>query len=294
MILGCKMLNNSPLRYPGGKSRVSGFVAQLIRNNNIVKGNYVEPFAGGAGVALNLLFNATVDNIYINDKDRAIYAFWLAITQNTEQFIEKISRTEITIFEWEKQREIQRNKMDVSLFDLGFSTFFLNRTNRSGIIMGGAIGGKQQAGTWKLDVRFNKEKLISKILKIASYKKQIHIENKDVIEFLKDNVANLDVDNTLIYLDPPYYEKGKKLYMNSFNHAEHEDLYNQINSMKHLWIVSYDDNENIHKIYQEKRNITYPLRYSAGTKCLGSEVLFASDNLIVDVDCNPLLFNKAA
>ena len=285
------MLNNSPLRYPGGKSRVSGFIAQLIKNNNIVKGNYVEPFAGGAGVALNLLFSATVDNIYINDKDRSVYAFWVGITQDTERFIERISHTEITMFEWEKQREIQRNKMDVSLFDLGFSTFFLNRTNRSGIIMGGAIGGKKQEGCWKLDVRFNKDKLIKKILKIASYKNQIHIENKDAIDFLNSTVSQLDINNTLIYLDPPYYEKGKKLYMNSFNHEEHKNLYNQINAMKHLWIVSYDDHEKIHEIYKKKRNITYPLRYSAGTKCIGSEVMFASDNLVVDISCNPILFN---
>ncbi len=288
------MLNNSPLRYPGGKSRVSGFIAELVKNNNIIKGNYVEPFAGGAGVALNLLFNAVVDNIYINDKDRSIYAFWMAITKNTNQFIEKIYETTITIEEWERQQLVQLNKNDVSLFELGFSTFFLNRTNRSGIIMGGPIGGKSQSGIWKLDVRFNKEKLISKILKIASYGEQIHIENKDAVDFLRDDVASLDVNNTLIYLDPPYYVKGKKLYMNSFNHEQHQNLYNQIACMNHLWVVSYDDNENIHAIYDGKRKIAYPLRYSAGEKCLGEEVMFASDRLVVDTNCNPLLFNKIA
>ena len=235
------MFNHSPLRYPGGKSRVSGFIAQLIKDNNIVEGTYVEPFAGGAGVALNLLFNGVVKNIYINDKDRSIYAFWKAITESTEDFINKIININITIDEWEQQRKIQLNKNEADLFDLGFSTFFLNRTNRSGIIMGGVIGGKAQAGNWKLDVRFNKEKLISKILKIAEHKNNIIIQNKDAMELLKTDVPTLDIKNTLIYLDPPYYKQGQKLYMNSFTHQQHVCLFEEINKMKHLWLVSYDD-----------------------------------------------------
>lgn len=287
------MFNYSPLRYPGGKSRVSGFIAQLIKDNNIVEGTYVEPFAGGAGVALNLLFNRLVKNIYINDKDRAIYAFWKAITESTEEFINKIMEVNITIDEWEQQRKIQLNKNDANLFDLGFSTFFLNRTNRSGIIMGGVIGGKAQAGDWKLDVRFNKEKLISKILKIAEYKNNIIIQNKDAIDLLKTDVSTLNIKNTLIYLDPPYYKQGKKLYMNSFTHQQHVSLFEEINKMKHLWLVSYDDCQEIHNIYKSKRNITYPLRYTACVKYSGKEAMFASDNLLVDTECNPLLCKKA-
>lgn len=287
------MFNHSPLRYPGGKSRVSGFIAQLIKDNNIVEGTYVEPFAGGAGVALNLLFNGMVKDIYINDKDRSIYAFWKAITESTEDFINKIMEVNITIDEWEQQRKVQLNKNEANLFDLGFSTFFLNRTNRSGIIMGGVIGGKTQAGDWKLDVRFNKEKLISKILKIAEHKNNIIIQNKDAVDLLKTDVSTLDIKNTLIYLDPPYYKQGKKLYMNSFTHQQHVSLFEEINKMKHLWLVSYDDCQEIHDIYKSKRNITYPLRYTACIKYSGKEAMFASDNLLVDTKCNPLLCKKA-
>ena len=196
------MFNNSPLRYPGGKSRVSKFVAKLIEENNIIKGNYVEPFAGGAGVALNLLFSGVVDNIFINDKDKSIYAFWYSILNNTDKFIDKIISIDVTIEEWLKQRDIQKNE-NIDMFYLGFSTFFLNRTNRSGIIKGGVIGGIEQAGKWKLDVRFNKEALIKKIQRISAYKEHIHIYNMDAIDFLNKEVTNLNVKNTLIYLDPP-------------------------------------------------------------------------------------------
>lgn len=275
------MFNNSPLRYPGGKSRVSKFVAKLIEENNIIKGNYVEPFAGGAGVALNLLFSGVVDNIFINDKDKSIYAFWYSILNNTDKFIDKIISIDVTIEEWLKQRDIQKNE-NIDMFYLGFSTFFLNRTNRSGIIKGGVIGGIEQAGKWKLDVRFNKEALIKKIQRISAYKEHIHIYNMDAIDFLNKEVTNLNVKNTLIYLDPPYYAKGKQLYMNFFEHKDHVNLYNVINTLQYLWLVSYDNRKEIKEIYKNKMELTieYNLRYTAGIKGSGQEIMFASDNLI--------------
>lgn len=274
-------MNNSPLRYPGGKSRISKFVAKLIEENNIIKGNYVEPFAGGAGVALNLLFSGVVDNIFINDKDKSIYAFWYSILNDTDKFIDKIISLNVTIEEWLKQREIQKNE-NTDMFHLGFSTFFLNRTNRSGIIKGGVIGGIEQAGNWKLDVRFNKEALIKKIQRIAAYKEHIHIYNMDAVDFLNNEVIKLDINNTLIYLDPPYYAKAKQLYMNFFEHKDHVKLYDVVNKLQYLWLVSYDNQKEIKEIYKNKPELTieYDLRYTAGVKGSGREIMFASENLI--------------
>ena len=201
-------------------------------------------------------------------------------TMNRYFFIDKIISTDITIEEWLKQRDIQKQQ-DVDIFTLGFSTFFLNRTNRSGIIKGGVIGGIEQSGNWKLDVRFNKEALIKKIQRIAAYKEKIHIFNMDAIDFLKNEVTKLD-KNTLIYLDPPYYQKGKQLYMNFFEHKDHVSLYETINQLEYLWLVSYDNRQEIKEIYKNKQNLTieYNLRYTAGKKGSGQEIMFASDNLV--------------
>ena len=286
-------LTNTPLRYPGGKSRVSKFVGQIIKDNHIIEGNYVEPFAGGAGVALNLLFSNVVDNIYINDKDVSIFAFWYSILNYTDEFIEKILSTSITIDEWRKQKDIQQSISD-DLFSLGFSTFFLNRTNRSGIIKGGVIGGMAQSGKWKLDVRFNKDNLIKRIKQIAANKERIHIYNMDAIEFLQKEVSKLDVSNTFIYLDPPYYEKGKQLYMNFFTHTDHVKLYETIKKLDYRWLVSYDNKDEIKAIYQHNPELTmeYNLRYTAGKKCSGQEIMFASDNLIFN-KIDPITLQKA-
>ena len=200
----------SPLRYPGGKSSLSCFLATLIKNNKIENCTYVEPYAGGAGAALTLLFLEKVDSIIINDLDKAIYSFWKAILNHTDKFVEKIQNVEISIEEWRRQKEIYRNKRSTQL-DLGFAAFYLNRTNRSGIIEGGPIGGVNQTGKWLIDARFNKADLIERIKNIASYKSRIKVSNKDGIELLKLLHTN---KNYFIYLDPPYYVKGSCLYLN--------------------------------------------------------------------------------
>lgn len=286
------MANNSPLRYPGGKSRISHFIARLMQDNDMVGGVYVEPFAGGSGVALNLLFDGIVKDIYINDKDPAIYAFWDSILNHPKKFIKKIQKVDLNIEEWQKQKDIQKSKK-INTFDLGFSTFFLNRTNRSGIIKGGVIGGINQSGKWKLDARFNKELLIKKIEKIASYKKHVHLFNLDAVDFLNKVLPKLNPQKTLLYLDPPYYKKADKLYMNYFKHDDHVRVYHAIKNMIHPWVVSYDDQKEIRNIYAGELDITYLLRYSAGPKYHGQEVMFISSNLIVDSKLNPLHIKKA-
>ncbi|HEP1675543.1 TPA: DNA adenine methylase, partial [Streptococcus pyogenes] len=212
------MKNISPLRYPGGKSQVYDYVRELVIANDAI--TYIEPYMGGMGIALKLLLNNNVHKIMVNDYDKAIYAFWYSVLNYTEQLIEKINTTPITIDEWKLQREVQKNKNNCDdLLTLGFSTLFLNRTNRSGIIKAGVIGGLKQDGNYKLDCRFNKEKTIKKIKLIASYKKQIKLYNMDAEKFIRLNITK--TKNSFTFFDPPYYTKGPGLYTNFYNHENH-------------------------------------------------------------------------
>ena len=174
----------SPLRYPGGKNKLAKFVALICERNNI-NGHYVEPYAGGASVALFLLIHGYVKEITINDFDRAIYAFWYSVLNDTERFCRKIKKTEITVENWKKFKKIHFNKETAKLFDLGFATFFLNRTNHSGIIDGGIIGGLNQKGDYKINCRFNKRDLIERIKLIATYKRKINLYNFDALEIIE-------------------------------------------------------------------------------------------------------------
>lgn len=275
----------SPLRYPGGKNKLAPFIATICKNNNI-SGHYVEPYAGGASVALHLLFNGHVQEITINDYDRAIYAFWHSLLNDTERFCRKIRNTKVNLESWKRQRIIQDNKdNEENLLKLGFSTFFLNRTNYSGIIDGGIIGGVSQKGQYTIDCRFNKADLIERIRFIVIHKKNIHLSNMDALDLIKKVKRNR---NTIFYFDPPYYLKGPSLYMNHYKHKDHLRVSREIKKIKNAkWIVSYDNALEIRNLYKTCRKKEYTLFHTAYDARIGKEVLFFSNNLSVPRISNP-------
>lgn len=268
----------SPLRYPGGKARLFPFVAKIIENNSLYSSTYCEPYAGGAGLALKLLSTGFVKRVMLNDLDEAIFAFWKSVLDAPDQFCEMIASTKVTIDEWHRQRMVWERKDPTDFLGLGFSVFFLNRTSRSGIIDGsGPIGGYSQSGIWKIDVRLNKEKHIQNIQRIKPFRSCISLSMFDAHHYIKDVFRMRDV---FIYLDPPYYVKGKKLYRNSYTHADHCQIGGCLDENRDSrWIVSYDDVPEVRQIYRNFSPTTYEMPYSAGRKGVGREVIFSSDRV---------------
>lgn len=270
----------SPLRYPGGKNKLAAFIAQICIENGI-NGHYVEPYSGGASVALFLLFEGYVEKITINDKDRSIYAFWYSVLNKTKQLCSLIENTEITIEEWRKQKEVQSRKENADLLELGFSTFFLNRTNRSGIINGGMIGGVEQNGDYLIDCRFNKVDLIKRIQKIALRKKDIHLYKKDALKLIEKIQKESENTNVIFYFDPPYYYKGNSLYMNHYERENHRQVSEKIKSITNIcWIVSYDNVSEIKELYSDCDKKEYSFRHTAHSTRIGKEILFFSPSLL--------------
>lgn len=244
-------------------------------------GTYIEPFAGGAGIAIELLEKNIAGKIIINDYDKGIYSFWRAILEDTNRFIKDIESIPLTVEEWEKQHYICMNNSNRYSYELGFATFYMNRTNRSGIIKGGIIGGKEQNGKWKIDARFNREHLAERINKIANRKNSIKIYNKDVRTFINNYLPNY-CDNTLIYFDPPYFKKGKQLYLNFFNIQDHKDIKELI---KHQvgcdWIITYDDSKEIEQLYVDNDIYKFDLDYSASTRRKANELMIFKNSVEV-------------
>lgn len=270
----------SPLRYPGGKAKLYDYFCALISRNDFFDQTYCEPYAGGAGLALKLLSTGFVRRIALNDIDPSIFSFWRAALTRSEEFCDLIEKTPITIAEWHRQKAIWQAQDICDELALGFATFFLNRTNRSGIIEGaGPIGGYAQEGFWRLDVRFNKKQLISQLQAIASFRRQITISNLDAMEFA---AARFSEPDTFCYFDPPYYVKGSKLYRNFYVHEDHCEIRDLLLSQRDArWVVSYDDVKEIREIYAALLPVTYALNYTAGTKTTGSEVMYFSDTVSV-------------
>jgi DNA adenine methylase len=268
----------SPLRYPGGKSKLTGFFSNYLKENSLLGVTYIEPYAGGAGVGLGLLINKVVSNIVINDIDRSIYAFWWSILNKTDAFCDKLLHISISIEEWKTQKQIQKEKEHQNLFDLGFSTFYLNRTNRSGIIKAGMIGGWKQDGDYKLDCRFKKQDLIDRIKLISTYADKITIKNEATEDLLDNFLTGYTNKEAFIYFDPPYFEKGKKLYTNFYNEEDHVHLKNLIQRTANVpWIMTYDYNLFIQNLYSEYRQEVFELTYSAAIKRKSSELMIYSN-----------------
>jgi len=270
----------SPLRYPGGKAKLSDFVRRLIEGNNLQGGEYVEPYAGGASVALALLMQDVVRNIHVNDLDPAIFSFWNSAINEPDSLCSMISQRRVSVAEWKRQLHIQRNPSGHDSLQIGFSTLFLNRTNHSGIICsGGMIGGAKQDGNWRLGARFNKSAIIARIERIAKIGDRIRLYQQDALAFISGLLPTLN-DTSLVYLDPPYYVKGRRrLYSNFYNHDDHAHIASALGRLDAPWLVSYDDQREIRQLYRNYRCRQHKLAYTARDRSTGKEVLIFSPHL---------------
>lgn len=279
------MQSYTPLRYPGGKVRLFEFVRDLINENFEVPPIYIEPFAGGAGLALKLLSNGIVSKIYINDYDYAIYCFWHSLKYKNKNFRKLVEEASFTIEEWDKQKRIyisakKKNKSPYSKLEIGFSVFYLNRTNRSGIITAGPIGGRKQDGNYLMDCRFNKKNLLEIIDNFDKNKKNIHVYRRDAHKFISEMDSKFS-NNCIFYLDPPYVQKGPDLYKNSFDKEKHTQLSDTIKTLQNRWMITYDCDPLISNLYLDYQMHEYRLSYHVQTTKLGKEYAIFSDNLKV-------------
>ena len=272
-------LTNSPLRYPGGKRCLYELVSCILKLNNLERKRYAEPFAGGCGLAIELLFRGNVSEIHINDIDHSIWAFWHCVLEHPQELISMIQNTPVTIDEWHRQKEIHANHNVSNPLTLGFSAFFLNRTNRSGIIKkAGIIGGLQQNGKYKMDCRYNREALQRRILRISKYRCRIHLSRLDAIHFIQETQSNCS-GKTFFCIDPPYFQKGQELYTNHYQVGDHKKLADFLLSHSKIWITTYDNVEEIANLYKPLRQYELSVYYSIQVKRVSTELLIASKGL---------------
>lgn len=274
-------MNYSPLRYPGGKSKIAPLIRLIIEKTGSSGITYIEPFAGGAGVALSLLIEGVVDQVVINDYDKAIYSFWRALKEAPQELIDLIEHTPLTIDEWKHQKDIYSTQNKRYSVELGFAAFYLNRTNRSGILSAGPIGGYNQTGNYGMDARFNRDALIGRIQEIAKYKSQIVVYNKEIRSFISGVIPKYQA-NAFVYFDPPYFENGQRLYKNFFSPTDHTDIaLSIINGVNCPWVITYDDVPELRGIYSNYVQRRYNLNYSAANKGKGSEIIIFKDSYLL-------------
>lgn len=274
----------SPLRYPGGKASLTDFFESTINALGLDKPTYIEPYAGGAGAGLELLYRGIVSRVVINDLDKSIHSIWTSMLNRTDEFLRRVELTPLTVDEWKRQRDVYRRRDDANIdpLDLGFAAFYLNRTNRSGVLRAGVIGGLDQTGDSKIDARFPRTGLIRRIEHLASHRSQVRVTCQDGVNRLKHWLPK---DNVFAYVDPPYYAKGSFLYLNAFNDDQHRDLATLLNASADAnWVLTYDKSDFIQNLYRDRRSQEYALHYSGHRRELATELMVFSDPVVEALD----------
>ena len=271
----------SPLRYPGGKACLTGFLSKIIETNDLRGCVYYEPYAGGAGAALGLLKTGAVSRICINDADERINAFWAAAVNESSRFVDQVLKVPLSLDEWHRQRAICAKPQNYKDFEVGFAAFYMNRCNRSGVLTARPIGGLGQEGKWKLDVRFNRETLSERILELSKLRDGIQITRLDAIDFLKTKLPRgRGRERAFVYLDPPYVHKGQRLYLNAYENQDHVNLAHYLGRQGTFrWIMSYDDTELVRSLYANYRLFSLPISYTLQEKRLAKELVVAPKHL---------------
>ncbi|KAF1698037.1 DNA methyltransferase [Pseudoxanthomonas jiangsuensis] len=272
---------HTPLRYPGGKGKLARYVASAMELNGVCGGTYVEPYAGGAAVAISLLLSGHAKRIHINDLSPEVHAFWHALLEQTDGLLALVNDTPVNIDTWRRMQAVLAGE-DVPPLELGFATFFLNRTNRSGILNAGVIGGKDQTGRWKIDARFNKADLSRRIRTIADRRAHIHLHHEDARRLIK-RLASRIAELNFFYLDPPYFQKGQDLYLNFYEEQDHRLLAGTLKTLppRARWMLSYDAHPEIERLYRGYPGLTYTLNYTAQERTRGRELIYFAKGMKV-------------
>lgn len=288
----------SPLRYPGGKALLAGYIADVLEAHLLVGCTFYEPYLGGASVSLELLGKGSISNAVWVERDPLVYAFWRSVLTDPDGLCAAIDDLDVSIETWEgfqHYREVRTPRTrKYSVLELGVAGLFFNRTNFSGIIGAGPIGGRSQSSKYGIDCRFNKERIKEQIRSVSTYSDLITIHYDDAVDFMRKNSEALSTGFCFTYIDPPYYSQGRKLYRYFYEEQHHIDLADFIGKQGYPWLISYDDHARIKELYAENRIQPIYLDYNVKSSKRATELLISNieipppvyDNSVVESASN--------
>ncbi len=287
----------SPLRYPGGKALLANYISDVLESHLLTGCSFYETYLGGAAVSLDLLGKGSIANAVWVERDPLVYAFWHSVLNDPEGLSAAINDLDITIDTWEAFQHyrdvLSPNDVSFSLLELGVAGLFFNRTNFSGILGAGPIGGRNQSSKYGIDCRFNKNRIIEQIWSVSEYSDLIELHYGDAIEFMLRNAETISTGFNFVYIDPPYYTQGKKLYRYFYEDKDHLALANFIGEQGYPWLISYDDHPRIRELYGQNEIQPIYLDYKVKSSRRAKELLISNieipppvylGNLEVDIE----------
>lgn len=276
----------SPLRYPGGKATIAQHLGDvyLAQDGHMPIEIWIEPFAGGAGAALDLLTRDVVDEAWLIDAHPALAAFWGTVIDDGERLAAVVAATVPTMQLWEQSREVLEAG-DVGTFDLAYAAFVINRCSRSGIVAprSGPMGGRHQTGRYTIASRFNGPPLADRILHVHSLRSRLRVHHGDGIGYIEQLNDSGIVDEVVLFVDPPYIREGNRLYANGLDPAAHQRLSAALHATEARWLLTYDNHCDVQDVlYPDHRVVPFNIRNTANRARLATELAVLSNNLQVD------------
>lgn len=264
-----------PLRYPGSKAAFAPVFFEILRQMDVGFNEIVEPYSGSAAISLYALNTELCERAVLIERDPLVFAFWYSVFNETEALLESIRTTEVSMDTWHRLqplRELQAPDMG-RIVELGFAGLFFNRSNYSGMIGAKPIGGLSQSSNYKIDCRFNRDDLIKKVSHLSRLARRVEVVFGDALSWIGQQPYSSD---RIYYVDPPYFDQGKKLYRHFYNVADHLDLYEVLASLENTWFLSYDKHHVIEKLYEDFNFVSMDFRYSSRMPKFGSELLITN------------------
>lgn len=270
----------SPLRYPGGKRRLVPYLAAALAENNLRPDLFVEPYAGGASVSLELLHLDFVERAVISDLDPMVNAFWETVVTDIDWLCEQVESVPLSLSEWERMKKTRfRCRRSLAL-----ACLYLNRTSFNGALhnSAGPIGGKAQTSEYDIGCRFPRARLVSRLRACADLADRIDVvPAQDAMFTVREarERARREESSVFFYLDPPFWAKSSSLYRRSFTELAHERLADQLHWLQDHFLLSYDPAPEIVDLYTGHTAGTVAeieLLYSGSSRSAGTEMVISN------------------
>lgn len=243
----------SPLRYPGGKSKLIDYILTQLDPDQLRM--VISPFTGGGSVELALLESGLTKHLVLNDKDPDVYNFWNVSLNQTDELIQLIQTRPLTVSLYETAHQYMTDKKPFNGSNIEKAFLFLinNRCSFSGIYNAGRMGGKK-GSLGDLSARYNPNTLVKQLTRLN----KLNNDPSTKIEVRNDSYENIIEEyawlgNNTFFIDPPYItEQAKSIYKHAFDDTEHHHLFAILNEFWHSFpnsdfLVFYDNHTRINE-----------------------------------------------
>lgn len=276
------MRSLSPLRYPGSKPNLAEYFKAFLRENLLWGTELVEPYAGSASLSLALLRSGAIAKAFLVERDPLLYAFWKQIKRNPDALCRKVRSVSVSLATWRRMQKFLKvdRPSDGDLLDLALACVFLNRTNFSGILSAKPIGGISQKSQYRIDCRFNRDTLIAGLQSVAELAPHMRVSFGDAISFMRSHAETFARRAAVVYVDPPYYLQGRKLYRYHYSDRDHERLARFLDASTFKWIVSYDNHPFIRRLFKKQVVVPIWLSYVVKQSRRVEELLISNCTLL--------------